>query len=188
MQAVAPTPALTTSNSDGCSTYFFRMKKPMRVIEIATSASTRLSAASGLLLLASGAVWADDAALLRCRELAVPAERFTCYEAIVVKGRTPAPVQPPTRPASDDAQFGLENKAMQLASPSIESSIPGRFRGWSAGDTIVLANGQRWQINDDSQGVVAVSDPKVKIRRGALGAFYMEIAGSNRSPKVRRLP
>lgn len=148
----------------------------------------RFSAAAALFLMVSGSTWADDAALLRCRELAAPAERFVCYESIVVRAPALAPVRSTTAPAPGDVQFGLENKTPQLALQSIESSIPGRFTGWVPGDTIVLANGQRWQVIDDSRGVVVVSDPKVKIRRGALGSFYLEIDGTNRSPKVRRLP
>ena len=164
------------------------MKKHMRVFGQSATACARFGTAAALLVMASGSTWADDAALLRCRELAAPAERFACYESIVVRAPALAPVRPPTAPAPGDVQFGLESKAPQLALQSIESSIPGRFTGWVPGDTIVLANGQRWQVSDDSRGVVVVSDPKVKIRRGALGSFYMEIDGTNRSPKVRRLP
>jgi hypothetical protein len=44
-----------------------------------------------------------------------------------------------------------------------------------------------WRIADDSKGALWVENPKVRVRRGALGAFYLEIEGTNRSPRVQRL-
>lgn len=67
------------------------------------------------------------------------------------------------------------------------STIPGRFLGWKRRETITLANGQVWQISDDSSGALVSTNPNVKVRRGALGAFYLEIDGTNRSPRVRRV-
>ena len=69
----------------------------------------------------------------------------------------------------------------------MESRIPGPFEGWMPGERIKLANGQVWQIADDSAGVVYGKDLRIKIRRGALGAFYLEVEGTNRSPRVRRV-
>jgi len=160
----------------------------MHVLGQSTPGCARRGAALALLLMASGSAWADDAALLRCRELAAPDERFACYEAIVVKGPALTPVRPAPAAPRPDVQFGLENKVPPPALQAIESNIRGRFEGWGPGDIIVLANGQRWQVSDDSRGAMAMTDPKVKVRRGALGSFYLEIDGTNRSPKVRRLP
>ena len=69
----------------------------------------------------------------------------------------------------------------------IESYIAGRFEGWEAKSNIKLANGQVWQIADDSRRYLTMNDPKVRIRRGALGAFYLEFEKSNISPRVRRV-
>ena len=70
---------------------------------------------------------------------------------------------------------------------AIESHIPGSFEGWSAKKNIKLANGQVWQIADDSSRAHYIDNPKVRIRRGALGSFYIEIQGTNASPRVRRV-
>lgn len=148
------------------------------------------------LLLTTGPALADGAAILRCRQVADLAQRMACYEAIVVPvagsvAPLPAPARPQPQPQpqpSDNGNFGLEVKTALLGLPStMDSTIPGRFLGWGPNDTITLANGQVWQISDDSRGALASTDPKVTIRRGALGAFYLEIAGTNRSPKVRRI-
>jgi hypothetical protein len=168
----------------------------------------RLFALLAAVLVSAQALASNDA-ILRCRGLAVPAERFACYEAIVVAppaggaasaqaavrpaAPVPAPLPPQTPAASPagtgQADFGLESRLSTAPLPPfIESTIRGRFQGWGPQDIIELANGQRWQISDDSRGVLIATDPKVKIRRGALGAFYLELEGTNRSPKVRRLP
>jgi hypothetical protein len=157
-----------------------------------------------LLLLVSGAALADDAGLLRCRAIKDPMGRLSCYDALVVpasgaKAAAPAPTQgtaagQPAAPAPGQApaaqtpqQFGFEYKSQPAALEAIESTIPGRFDGWGPNANIRLANGQVWQVIDDSSGVHWIENPKVRIRRGALGAFYLEIEGTNRSPRVRRL-
>jgi hypothetical protein len=84
--------------------------------------------------------------------------------------------------------FGLEEKRAatnQLA--TVESSINGRFEGWGPNSRITLANGQVWRVMDDSSAILYLDNPKVLVRRGLLGAFYLEINGTNRSPKVKRV-
>lgn len=144
------------------------------------------------LLLTTGPALADGAAILRCRQVADLVQRMACYEAIVVTvpgAAAQAPQPAPAPPGPPKAgNFGLEVKSALLGLPgSMDSTIPGRFQGWGPNDTITLANGQVWQISDDSRGAMVATDPKVTVRRGALGAFYLEIAGTNRSPKVRRI-
>jgi phage baseplate assembly protein W len=141
-----------------------------------------------MLAVASGAAYADGAAILRCRLQVDPAQRFACYEAIAVP--TPsasAPQQPVVGTTRSAETFGLEQKAAQAATQSIESRVAGAFYGWEPNERITLTNGQIWQVTDDSKGALNARDPKVTIRRGALGAFYMEIEGTNRSPRVRRI-
>ena len=95
------------------------------------------------------------------------------------------------RPAQDEArqrrQIGLEGQADTTKLKAIESNIPGYFEGWRGNARIQLANGQVWQVSDGSSGVHNIDNPKVRIRRGALGAYYLEIEGINNSPRVRRL-
>jgi len=138
-----------------------------------------------LLLLLASAALADDAGLLKCRSLSDPTARLSCYDALPLgESRT---VQGP--PRQTPQQFGLEEKAAQVAVTldSIETTIAGRLDGWGPRSVIRLANGQAWQIADDSRSFHDIQNPKVAIRRGALGAFYMEIEGTNNSPRVKRV-
>lgn len=154
------------------------------------------------LLLVSSAAFADDAAILRCRAIADASARLACYDALVVTpasasaakaaaGTVAVAVQPPAQqaapqPAQD--QFGLEARTVNKgALDAIESTIPGSFEGWRANSNIRLANGQVWQIGDDSSRAHYIDNPKVRIRRGALGSFYLEIQGTNSSPRVKRV-
>jgi hypothetical protein len=167
------------------------------------SPSSAANAAFLLLLFASGAALADDTALLRCRGIPDSSARLACYDALVV---TPAEVRavdtpqgkPPVQPESRAApqapkqqateQFGMEQKARKEDTlETIESYIPGAFEGWKPRTRFALANGQVWQISDDSARVHYIDNPKVSIRRGALGSFYLEIEGTNISPRVKRL-
>ncbi len=70
---------------------------------------------------------------------------------------------------------------------AIESTLSDAIEGWQAGSRIRLANGHVWQVSDDSTGFLRAGTRQVRIRRGALGAFYMEFEGTNRSPRVRRV-
>ena len=162
-----------------------------------------------VLLVISGFALADDANILRCRGIAEGSARLACYDALSVapatgqaKTTTPSVSTPgassvlssasPTTaaiaaaPAKAD-RFGLEDRAAPERPDVIESYIAGRFEGWEAKSNIKLANGQVWQIADDSSRYLTMNDPKVRIRRGALGAFYLEFEKSNISPRVRRV-
>lgn len=142
---------------------------------------------ASLTALSTGPSRADDAALVRCRGIAEGSARLACYDAIALPPAGSA-ASPATPPRQTPQQFGLEaQQAAKTQLDAIETTIQGRFYGWGPGERIELANGQVWQITDDSRGVLDVLNPKVKVRRGALGAFFLEFEGSNRSPKVRRV-
>jgi hypothetical protein len=140
---------------------------------------------SSLLLLslfsASGAALADDAAILACRALGDAGARLACYDTIPVGARAVA--------ASPEQGFGLEQVKHKEAEPqSIESTIEGRFAGWAPGAMIRLANGQVWRVVDGSSADLApMNNPKVKVTRNLLGTLFLEIDGTNSSPKVRRV-
>ena len=82
-------------------------------------------------------------------------------------------------------RFGLGAQSDKTAPEAIESTIPGHFEGWFPGASIRLANGQVWQVNDGSSGVHYIDNPKVRIRHGVFSAYYLEIEGTNRSPRGR---
>lgn len=141
--------------------------------------------ASGLLFaLTSTAALADGASLARCRSIPDSAQRLACYDALPAPAADkPAPEEKRQAPA----QFGLEHKAVEQQLQSIESHVEGRFDGWAPNDRIRFANGQVWQIVDGSRAALNAVNPKVRVRRGVLGAFYLEVEGTNHSPRVRRV-
>lgn len=155
------------------------------------------------LLLVSGLAMADDTAILLCRTVAEPVARLACYDALViapasgvskaapVTGKAANPAVTTSNAAPEllkSNQFGLEEKlANKNALDAIESRILGSFEGWGVRSNIKLANGQVWQISDDSSRAHYIDNPTVRIRRGALGAFYLEIQGTNVSPQVKRV-
>lgn len=159
------------------------------------------------LLLLVGAAGADDAALRHCRGMADAVARLACYDALPLAplaptlspppGKTaaavpaaatsPAPPAPPalsTSPATAST-FGL--RSPDHADEEIVSRIPGLFEGWGPGERIRLANGQLWQVSDDSRGVYYLREPKVTVRRAAMATFVLDIEGAARMPRVRRL-
>jgi len=151
------------------------------------------------LALAAGPAFAESAPTLQaCRAITDAAKRLACYDALPLATPTapaaaattaPAAAATPAAPAAPDpVKFGFEAKSVRAMSvDSIDSQIDGRFDGWGPKDRIKLANGQVWQIADDSNAAMSVTNPKVTIRRGALGVFYLEFEKSNRTAKVKRV-
>ena len=159
-----------------------------------------------ILLAATTSALADDAGILRCRAIKDSAARLACYDAIAVPSAAPAApsaaaqpkagtpsAAPAAAPKAAEApptpaqQFGMEAKTPAAQLDAIESTIPGMFEGWGPKTVITLANGQSWQISDDSSGYIHKENPKVKIRRAFMGSFVIEFEGSNRIAKVRRV-
>lgn len=146
-----------------------------------------------LLLLASGAAVADDAAILKCRALPDSASRLACYDAIPVGAPAPAARTPASAPVAKtpEQSFGMETMARKQEPDqpkSIESSVAGDFAGWRPGSMIRLANGQVWRVVDDSAVELApMRNPKVRITRNMFGTLFLQVEGSNHSAKVRRV-
>ena len=144
--------------------------------------------------LAGGPAVAEEGGLQACRAISDAARRLACYDALPLptpgSAATTAKAAAPAAVPHDPASFGFEAKAAQAtqaALPSIGSYIPGRFEGWGPRERIKLANGQVWQVTDDTTAVMNLMDPKVTVRRGALGAFYLEFEQSNRTARVKRV-
>ncbi|PQP02305.1 hypothetical protein C5614_03485 [Massilia phosphatilytica] len=136
-----------------------------------------------LLLFASGAACAvDDAVVLRCRALSDPAARFACYEAMPVAATGPAP--------SAEQRFGMKRleKKVDDEPGAIRSTVRGHLDGWRYGTQLTLANGQVWRVVDDVDAVLPdLADPAVRIERGALGAYYLQLEANNSSARVVRV-
>ncbi len=150
----------------------------------------------GAAWLAAAPAWAQPSlvdGLLACRTRDDPQLRLACYDELRVPAAPPPgsvrPVAPPVVINPLEA-FGFEQRNAQAANAAvsaIESTIPGRFDGWRPRERIRLANGQVWQVIDDSSAAMDLKDPRVTVRRGALGAFYLEFEQSNRTARVRRV-
>ncbi|MYM26185.1 hypothetical protein GTP46_26505 [Duganella sp. FT135W] len=152
------------------------------------------------LMLVSTSALADDAALLKCRQLEDGPVRLACYNAIPLNPAAPAAaataavaqpaytvVAAPTKPELE-AMFGREPEALRsVRLSSIETTISGPFDGWVRGQRIRLANGQVWKVVDDTEDVLELTNPKVTVKRGMLGAIFLDIDGAHRNPKVQRV-
>jgi hypothetical protein len=147
-------------------------------------------------LLLSGAALADDAGLARCRAITDAAARLACYDALPPGETRSAPAgagqaQPQPQPAAKPppaATFGLEERVPPKDMlDQIDSQIQGKFEGWLPNSFFKLANGQVWQVADGSTRYYDLESPKVQIRRGVLGAFYLNLDGDNRTVRVRRV-
>jgi hypothetical protein len=166
-----------------------------------------------ILLLAAASASADDGGLRRCSAIKEASARLACFDDLAAKALSapagapaPAPAAAPaaappaaaaaSKPAvpaagatAPDAQqqFGLEQRAPKDQLQTIESYIPGHFEGWGPGTRFTLANGQVWQVSDDSSLYLNRENPKVIIRRAMFGSFFMDFERENRSPRVRRI-
>lgn len=138
-----------------------------------------------ILALLSSSALAQETDLLRCSAVPDKDARLACYDglaATAIEARRVA-----ATPAAKTQSFGAETTPKKDDIEAIESSIAGQFDGWGPRSVIRLTNGQSWQITDGGSAVLFLKDPKVKIRRAAMGTFMLEIAGSNETARVRRL-
>ena len=148
--------------------------------------------------LATGNAYASDA-LLKCRALPDATKRLACYDAIDVN--VPLAQAKPAAPAASvgasaprsaptpsvATEFGLAPKQTAVGVESIQTTIKGHLERWQQGTRIRLANGQLWQVTEDSSGYCDCVDRKVVVTRGAFGTYFLEIEGKNNSPRVKRL-
>jgi hypothetical protein len=69
----------------------------------------------------------------------------------------------------------------------VESHINGEFHGWQPGDVLVLANGQRWRVTDDSSLSIGrkIDAPAVTVKPGLFGGWLLKVHGYNTSARVQ---
>lgn len=145
--------------------------------------------------------------LQRCRAIAEANVRLACFDALAAPPvhakaaassaptvastasatatASPAPAASATDAAT--ASFGLEHRTSASAAEELHSRIPGPFTGWEPKTRWKLANGQVWQVADSSRAYYRLESPAVRITRGALGSFFMEISGVSHAVPVRRV-
>lgn len=168
------------------------------------------------LMLVSTAASANNADLLKCRQLEDGPVRLACYNAIPASAAAPVAAVPSTSAAPSAASSPATPAAARAAAPaydtvaaptraqmeqmfgqeppilksvrleSIETTIPGQFDGWVPNQRIRLANGQIWRVVDGSDDMMEARDPKVTVKRGLLGAIFLDIDGAHRLAKVKR--
>ena len=142
-------------------------------------------------LFLSAAALASETTLEQCRAIADPSARLACYDGLPLPANAGGPtakVESKARLPETPAQFGLSREvtpSVDLA--SIESTIPGHFDGWYPRRRVRLANGQVWQVAEETTRLYELDNPKVTIRRGVLGAYYLDLSIDNRSIRVNRV-
>ncbi|MCV2366190.1 hypothetical protein LNV23_22365 [Paucibacter sp. DJ1R-11] len=158
-----------------------------------------ISHASVLFALTASALAVAAADLQTCRNIADAQQRLSCYDALsppaaasttatatalAPKPAAPAPVQ---ALASNADAFGLPVNARTGEAQTVSSRLARELDSWAPNQIIQLANGQLWQVVDGSSGVLQAENQRVLVRRGALGTYFMEFDGLNRSPRVKRV-
>jgi hypothetical protein len=87
--------------------------------------------------------------------------------------------------SNSESSFG---KTENLSEPEeINSRILGVFNGWSGETTFELENGQIWKKSGNGFLSANVNNPKINIKKGALGSFTLSVEGFNSSIKVKRI-
>jgi hypothetical protein len=93
----------------------------------------------------------------------------------------------PAAPRSAPAPARWAASAAEEEAP-VESRLTGEFRGWEPRTVFALENGERWQeTGGTTYAGPPLAAPVVRIRAGALGAYWMRIEGVSREVKVRRV-
>jgi len=139
------------------------------------------------------------AALMSCRAVRGGQERLACVDAALaalekaeVEGAFLG-IDPRLLRREQRELFGLSNirlpPAINTAQEEVQeiSSTVARLRDLGFGLWVVeLAQGGTWRMKEQSRHIPSVGDP-VKIERGALGSFFMSIAGKRgiRSERIR---
>lgn len=89
--------------------------------------------------------------------------------------------------ASTSASESTAPAASKKANRTVVSPIAGSFSGWRPGTVIVLQNGQKWRISDDSSLVVPrpLESPVATVKHGVFGGWIIKVDGYNTSGRVQ---
>ena len=142
-----------------------------------------------LLMFASGAALADDAAVLKCRTLPDAASRLSCYDAMPLAG-APVPATATAPAVASEQNFGLRPAVQRKteAQPEVvRSTVVGEIGGWSPGTRITLANGQVWRVVDGDAVLPIMRNPQAEVSRGLMGAYFLQVAGHTSAARVTRV-
>ncbi|BDU15623.1 hypothetical protein [Lysobacter auxotrophicus] len=71
---------------------------------------------------------------------------------------------------------------------TVKAIVPGSSRAWAQGQTLLLDNGQRWRVMDSGVNFTRpVTDARVTIAPGMLGAWYLRMDDGTPPIKVQRV-
>jgi hypothetical protein len=147
--------------------------------------STSLSVNSGTARFGLLLVWLiampaiAQGTLESCRKLSDPAARFACYESL--------PLTPPAGTPGSRASGTEPSETPQVGEATVASTVPTTFSGWGPNEKIALENGQVWQVVDGSSYATRPGKRTASVKRGVLGAYFLDIDGVALSPRVRRI-
>jgi hypothetical protein len=117
-----------------------------------------------------------------------PAELARLDALIAARTAPPAAVPLPAAPAPVAARAARRAAPAAEEEAPVESRLTGEFRGWEPRTVFALENGERWQeTGGTTYAGSPLAAPAVRIRAGALGAYWMRIEGVGREVKVRRV-
>lgn len=107
----------------------------------------------------------------------------------VAESATPTSTVEDSEGASEfgEETLPVETQEKTRSPKQIQSRLTGPFTGWNGGTVFELENGQVWRQTDDDQFIVEMIDPKVTIRRGLFGVYFLSVEGYNSSCKVKRI-
>jgi hypothetical protein len=93
---------------------------------------------------------------------------------VVVEATTEAKPANPEIPATAKLIPVPKKSDPKTSNVIVETTIPGKFRGWDGRTVFVLANGQRLQVaNNDSYFTPAVENPRVQVLSAALAGYWL---------------
>jgi len=129
------------------------------------------------ILLAAAASAAGETDLQRCAEIPDDKLRLSCFDALA-SGRRSVPEELFGRPAGRIAPSTPE--ALDSRITALERTPRGRA-------VLHLANGQVWRLQESDHIQLRGEQLPVRIRKGMLGAFYLQVGGKGRSYRVQRV-
>ena len=155
-----------------------------------------------LLLMSAAAAPAQDslsAQLGACLQITGTLQRLACYDRVAhaaspaprpATSFAPAPVAAPSVAASGLGSERLPRVASAAPKPPQQmiAGVSGVSYDGRGRFTITLDNGQVWrQLEGDTALLKGTRFPAVRISRGALGSYDLNVVGRNASYRVSRL-
>jgi len=90
--------------------------------------------------------------------------------------------------ANKAPDLGASNEEVRrVLLEDIETSVVGKFVGWSGKTRFELANGEVWQQRYGKSFTTSLMDPKVVLKRTWAGTYEMYVIGADRSIGVKRV-